>query len=231
MLSALRKLTSRKTFEEKIYDDIYKLLEYKKPKETSKKQILANFILKKNEKKNSNNPNYMFKANLYEISKKISMLEITNPNKTQLLSLLEKTLNKFLGMHTSSVMEKLSAPALQSSRNNAELEEAFAELGVTGSKIPLKNALNSVNSILKNTNGVARAFVNPRSLTTTAINNGWEEVVYPNATNVNQNKVNNLMENATIETLYNRMPSVPTAKPGAKGGYRKIKKSRKCVYA
>ena len=118
MMSALKKLTSRKTFEEKLYDEIFDLLNYAKPKGNSQKESLANFILKKNEKKNSKNPNYKFKSELYKISNKISMLEVTNPNKLPLLSTLEKTLNKFLGLYTSRVMEKLSAPALQSSRNN-----------------------------------------------------------------------------------------------------------------
>ena len=89
MMSALKKLTSRKTFEEKLYDEIFDLLNYAKPKGNSQKESLANFILKKNEKKNSKNPNYKFKSELYKISNKISMLEVTNPNKLPLLSTLE----------------------------------------------------------------------------------------------------------------------------------------------
>ena len=48
MMSALKKLTSRKTFEEKLYDDIFDLLNHAKPKGDSQKKSLANFILKKN---------------------------------------------------------------------------------------------------------------------------------------------------------------------------------------
>jgi hypothetical protein len=227
MMKALTRLTSRKTYEEKLYDEIFDLLKYTKPKKDAEKKLLANFILKKNEKKNSKNPNYKFKSELYKISDKISMLEVTNPNKLTLLSTLEKTLNKFLGKYTSSVMAKLSAPSLQSSRNNVDLADAFADLDLSHSRSVHNNALRSVNSRLRRTNLATAAFLHPRSLTTTTKNNGWEEVTHPGATNVNQSEVNKLMEEARAETLYNSMPRVPTGKPTAKGGNRNIKKSRK----
>ena len=231
MMSALKKLTSRKTFEEKLYDDIFDLLNYAKPKGNSQKESLANFILKKNEKKNSKNPNFKFKSELYKISNKISMLEVTNPNKLPLLSTLKKTLNNFLGMYTSRVMAKLSASALHSSRNNVELEDAFAGLYLSNARKAQKRALINVNSRLNNTNRATAAFLDPRSLTTRTINNDFEEVIYPGATNVNPSEVNAVMEEARTQALYNNMPTAPTTKPRAKGGYRKIKKSRKRVYA
>lgn len=241
MMSALKKLTSRKTFEEKLYDDIFDLLNHAKPKGNSQKESLANFILKKNEKKNSKNPNYKFKSELYKISNKISMLEVTNPNKLPLLSTLKNTLKNFLGeTYTIKVMAKLSAPALQSSRNNVELADAFADLDFSNATEAQNRALRNVNSRLNNTNRAAAAFLDPSRLTTRTTNNDFEEVIYSEeptvsrATNVNQSKVSNLLKQAQNEALLElelRLPSVPNTKPRAKGGYRKIKKSRKRVYA
>ena len=137
---------------------------------------------------------------------------------------------KFLGVYTSRVMEKLSAPALQSSRNNVELADAFAELDLSNARRAQNKTLRSVNSKLRNTNSVAAAFVDPTSLTTRTTNNGFEEVVAI-PSNVNQSEINAVMEEARAQALYNNMPSAPKTKPRAKGGYRKIKKSRKRVYA
>ena len=238
MFKSLKKMVYGESPETKLYDDIFDLLKYNIPRKDSQKKSLADFILKKNEKKNERNPNYKFKSELYKISNKISMLDLTNPNKLPLLSALEKTLNKLLGMYTSRVMAKLSSPALKSSRNNVELADAFANIDLSNARGAYNNALTGVNTRLRTTNNASAAFVNPRSLTTTTTNNGWEQV---NISKPNENDVNELMRTAELQAELNRLTNISEqARMNRiqrrldalrKGGYRKIKKSMKRVYA
>ena len=232
-----RSALNRRSFEQKLEDDITNLIDYmplgKKEKELRQKMHLM-YILSDEENK--------FKTMVYDISNRISMLEVTNLNKQLFLKLFIINLVKILGNNKLSqqAIKKLSAPALQSSRNNVELADAFADLYLSNASKAQNRALRNVNSRLTRTNRATAAFLDPRSLTTRTINNDFEEVIYPKqptvsrATNVNQSKVNNLLEQAQNELqleLERSLPTPPTTKPRAKGGYRKIKKSRKRVYA
>ena len=129
---------------------------------------------------------------------------------------LKSTLKVFVGKNNIDiVMAKLRAPSDISSRNNADLLEAFANFDLSNSKTKMKSAMKNMNSRLRQTNRSAKAFVGNNS------NNDWIKV--------DISEVYTLMNQARYSMLSN-MPSVPTTIPKAKGGSRKNKNLRKLVY-
>ena len=235
-----RSALNRRSFEEKLKDDITNLIDYMplgKKEKKSHQQKLSEYILSNEENE--------FKTIVFDISNRISMLKITQPEKVIFFNLFRTNLVKILG-NNEPVINKLIQPILESLGNNVTIEEGMGSLRLSKAKKDYNKTMTSLKSRLNNTNSVAAAFLDPRRLTTRTTNNDFEEVIYSKkptvsrATNVNQSEVNNLlaqMENEVRLNLEHSLPSVPKTKPKtththrAKGGYRKIKKSRKRVYS
>ena len=240
MFKAAKKLAksafNRRSFKQKLQDDINGLLKSyltfgkKKEKESQQKKYTA-YILNEGVETE-------FKNELYNISERINMLKLED--KPFFLKIFKQNLVFILGDKADSqrAIEKIVNPILLGLENNADLASAFADLEVSNTQKAHNKALRNVSSRLRKTNGAAAAFLDPM-LNTRTTNNGWEEVqrrrAHPGATNVNQNEVSELMEqmqNEALLELEQNLPSAPTTILGSKkGGYRKIKKSRKRVYA
>ena len=90
MFKSLKKMVFGKQ-ETKLYKEIEKFSENQKPKKQVEKDALSTFILKKTNQQNvsfKNLNNIKIKKELFEIAEKISYLDVTNPDKENLLNYL-----------------------------------------------------------------------------------------------------------------------------------------------